>query len=122
MFAKLDRDSTAITMLESNLLILVKKDLKRILKSNPEIEKEMLAVSKERRSNHVEKMCIAILNSPDHTDILRESCINSHGDPHCPIEFVKRNIAAYLQLKKASDYLKEKEKEMWKILALDSNL
>ena len=83
-------------MLESNLLILVKKDLKRILRSDPQIETEMLDVAKGRRDNHVEKMCAAILNSPEHTDMLRESCINSHGDPHSPIEFVKRNISAYL--------------------------
>ena len=70
VFAKLDRDSTAIAMHESNLLILVKKDLKRILRSDPKIEQEMLDLAKKRRENHVEKMCTAILNSPNHTDML----------------------------------------------------
>ena len=83
-------------MYTSSLLILVKKVLERILKSDPVIEREMLGVSKERRENHAEKMCSAIIRSPKHMEMLRESCIRLHPNPLAPIEFVKKNIAAYL--------------------------
>lgn len=54
VFTKSDRDSTAIDILESNLLVLGKKDLKKLIRSDLKVEAEMINVALERRDYHLE--------------------------------------------------------------------
>lgn len=76
VFTKSDRDSTAIAILESNLLVLGKKDLKKMIKSNSKVEQEMINVALERKNYHYELICEYLLKDKEALGILRFSVEN----------------------------------------------
>lgn len=73
VFTKKDRDSTAIASLPTTLLVLTKRDLKRMIKSDETVETEMLNIALERREYHMRKICFSICNNSEYFSLLKES-------------------------------------------------
>lgn len=70
VFSKTDWDSSAIAILESNLLVLGKRDLKKLIRSDLKVESEMVNVALERADYHLELQCEALVREQDHKDII----------------------------------------------------